>query len=124
MFSIMINFETCQTFDAEQYSHCECVASEDVSGRRQDVLRKFYKKFSPESLDKVEGLAKKADTTRKMANLVGKLVKKYYPKTIQKIKDPQQEIMEKIMKEGKVKKKVEEEEEGVEEDVEEDVEEL
>jgi hypothetical protein len=38
-----------------------------------------------------------------MATLVGKLVKKFYPKTVQKIKDPQQEMMEKLMKENKDK---------------------
>jgi len=108
--SIMINFENCQTYDQLQYSHCNCVALEDVQEERQEILKKFYKKFSPDSVDKVEGLAKKADTTRKMANLMGKLVMKYYPETIQKIKDPQEERIEKMMREDKSKKSVKEEE--------------
>jgi len=119
--SMMVNFENCQTYDQLQNSHCNCVASEDVPKERQEILRKFYKKFSPDSVDKVEGLAKKADTTKKMANLMGKLVRKYYPETIQKIKDPQQEMMEKMMKGDEAKKrvKVEEEEHQDEEDVQE-----
>merc|ERR1712183_563466 len=111
IFSIMINFENCHKYDQEQYSHCTCVASEDAPSKRQEILTKFYKKFSSDSLDKVEGLAKKADTTRKMANLMGKLVRKYYPKTIQKIKDPQQEMIEKMMRDEKARKNTEEEEE-------------
>mmetsp|Transcript_54687 Transcript_54687/g.62040 ORF Transcript_54687/g.62040 Transcript_54687/m.62040 type:complete len:260 (+) Transcript_54687:192-971(+) len=121
--SMMINFENCQTYDQMQHSHCNCVASEDVPKERQEILRKFYKKFSPDSVDKVEGLAKKADTTRKMANLMGKLVRKYYPETIQKIKDPQQEMMENIMKRDKAKEMVKEENQEDDEE-EEDVQEL
>eukprot|EP00536_Pseudo-nitzschia_multiseries_P009829 jgi/Psemu1/258454/estExt_Genewise1Plus.C_2860017 len=126
VFSIMINFGNCQTYDTEQYSHCDCVASEDAPGRREDLLQKFYTKFSPDSVDKARDLAKKADTPRKMANLMGKLVKKYYPKTIRKIKDPNQEMMEKLMKERNTKKVEEEvqDEEEEEEDEEEDIQEL
>merc|ERR1712183_236147 len=60
IFSIMINFENCHKYDQEQYSHCTCVASEDAPSKRQEILTKFYKKFSSDSLDKVEGLAKKS----------------------------------------------------------------
>lgn len=129
--SIMISFENCQLYDQQQYSHCNCVATDDVPNAQKEILRKFYKKFSPDSIDKVDGLAEKVDTPRKMANLLGKLVKKFYPKTIQKIKDPQQERMERMMKDGDYAKKnteekqVEEEDEHREEDEEdEDVQEL
>lgn len=121
IFSVLINFDNCETYGADQYSHCECVASEDATGRREDLLRKFYKKFSPESVEKARDLAKKADTSRKMANLMGKLVKKYYPRTIQKLKDPRREKIEKLMKEGEAESAREEEaaDEG-EEDLDED----
>jgi hypothetical protein len=130
IFSIMINFENCSTYDQQQYSHCTCVATDDVPDAQKEILRKFYKKFSPDSIDKVDGLAEKVDTPRKMANLLGKLVKKFYPKTIQKIKDPQQERMERMMKDGDYAKKkteekeVEEDEHREEDEEEEDVQEL
>jgi hypothetical protein len=89
------------------------VSTESAPQKRTEFLRKFYKKFSPDSIDKVDGLVKKADTPRKMATLVGKLVKKFYPRTIQKIKDPQQEMMEKLMKQNKDKEKEEEAEEDI-----------
>jgi hypothetical protein len=119
---LMIQMSSCQAYDSEQYSHCECVPKEDAPKRRQDVLRKFYKKFSPDSLDKVEGLAKKADTPRKMATLMQKLVKKYYPETVKKIKDPQQEMMERMVKvsrEKDSKQKDDDENENEKEDVQE-----
>eukprot|EP00537_Pseudo-nitzschia_pungens_P004607 CAMPEP_0172372596 /NCGR_PEP_ID=MMETSP1060-20121228/48391_1 /TAXON_ID=37318 /ORGANISM="Pseudo-nitzschia pungens, Strain cf. cingulata" /LENGTH=182 /DNA_ID=CAMNT_0013098667 /DNA_START=321 /DNA_END=869 /DNA_ORIENTATION=+ len=125
IFSIVINLETCQTYEAEQYSRCDCVASQDAPGRREDLLKKFYQKFSPESVEKARDLAKKADTTRKMATLVGKLVKKYYPKTIKKIEDPNQKVMEMMKKKmdtEEVQDNGEDEDEGDSE--EEDIEEL
>ena len=123
---LMIQMSSCGAYDQEQYSHCECVPEDDAPKKRQEVLRKFYRKFSPDSLDKVKGLAKKADTPRKMATLMQKLVKKYYPETIKKIKDPQQEMMERMMKESREKDSKPEEGEAAEpqEDEEEDVQEL
>lgn len=115
VYELMINMEGCRQYDAEQHAHCDCVKKEDAPKRRRDVLHKFYKKFSPESLDKVDGLAKKADSPRKMASLLAKLVKKY-PGAIQKIKDPKQEMMEKLMKEGREKEGMKEEDANDEND--------
>ena len=89
----------CQKYDAAQHSHCECVPSAQAADRRERVLRAFYKKFSPEAVDKVPGLAAKADTPAKMVGLLLRLYKKY-PSVIQKVKDPQQEAMEKLMKDA------------------------
>ena len=70
---------------------------------------------------KAEGLAAKADTSKKFGALLHKLVAKY-PAMIKKVADPQQEYWEKIMKEGIDKKASDEVVDGAEED--EDVEDL
>ena len=70
---------------------------------------------------KAEGLAAKADTSKKFGALLHKLVAKY-PAMIRKVADPQQEYWEKIMKEGIDKKATDEVVDGVDED--EDVEDL
>jgi hypothetical protein len=96
---LMIKMDQCQKYDAEQYSHCECVPKEDAIMKREKVLRAFYKKFNPDNVDKVAALAKKADNPKKMAGLLLKLYKKY-PSVITKVKDPQQQMMEDMMKKG------------------------
>jgi hypothetical protein len=102
IYELMITMEGCRQYDAEQHSHCDCVKEEEAPKRRRDLLRKFYKKFSPESLTKVDGLSERADSPRKMATLLAKLVKKY-PNAILKTNDPMQEMMEKLMREGQTK---------------------
>lgn len=89
--------QSCGRYDAEQYKHCECVKKADASHKRERVLRAFYKKFNPEAVDKVPALAKKADSAGKMVGLLLKLYKKY-PDAIQKVKDPEDEYMERMMK--------------------------
>jgi len=105
----------CQNFDAYQHNACDCVATGDKANeKRERILRNFYKKFNPDSIDKVPALAKKIDgNKRKMVGLLLALYKKF-PKSINKIKDPQQERMEQMMKDVQNEKKeevVEEEEE-------------
>ena len=97
---IMVKMDGCQRYDQEQYQHCECVAKDSVQTKRERVIRAFYKKYNPESVDKVSGLMQKVDTTAKMVGLLLKLYKKY-PSVIQKVKDPKQEMMEKMMKESR-----------------------
>lgn len=99
---IMVKMDGCQRYDQEQYKHCECVAKDSVQKKRERVIRAFYKKYNPENVDKVSGLVQKVDTTAKMVGLLLKLYKKY-PSVIQKVKDPQQEMMEKMMKENRDK---------------------
>jgi hypothetical protein len=60
-------------------------------------------------VEKAKELAKKADSTTKMAGLFKKLLAKY-PDAIQKIEDPQQAMYQKMMDEAKEKGGVEEEE--------------
>jgi hypothetical protein len=99
---LMVKMDNCQRYDQEQQSHCECVSKDMVQKKRERVIRAFYKKFNPESIDKVASLIQKVDTPAKMVGLLMKLYKKY-PDVIQKVKDPQQEMMEKIMKENREK---------------------
>jgi len=95
---LMVKMDQCQRYDQDQYSRCECVDKSKAPAKRERLLRNFYKKFSPDSLDKVPALAKKVNNSSKMAGLLLKLVKKY-PQVIKKKKDPQQEMMERMMKE-------------------------
>lgn len=114
IYQLMINMEQCSGYDQEQYTRCECVNEDQVLEKRISVLTSFYKKFNPDGLEKVAGLAEKADSPRKMANLMTKLVRKY-PESVKKIKDPKQERMEQFMKESQ-KKEAEAGESSVKED--------
>ena len=59
----------------------ECAKKSNVEEKRAAAIRGFYKKWSPENVDKADALAKKADSNGKMAALFRKLVTKY-PKSI------------------------------------------
>ena len=74
---------------------------------------RLLQKFNPEAMDKVPGLAAKADTPAKMVGLLQRLYKKY-PAVIKKVKDPQQEAMEKMMRDAAEKKKEDENESDAE----------
>jgi hypothetical protein len=99
---LMVKMDNCKRYEQEQYTHCECASKETVQKKRERVLRAFYKKFNPENMSKVSDLVKKVDTPAKMVGLLLKLYKKY-PDVIKKIKDPQQEMMEKVMQENRDK---------------------
>jgi len=114
MNSMMLGLGGCGLYDRGQYDACECVPKEKREEKRKSALRSFYKKYAPDSLDKVDGLAKKADTTVKLSALFRKLHKKY-PESIKVKVDESMARMQEMMKnaEDKVKKDdvVEEEEE-------------
>lgn len=115
IYKIMVQMDnSCQKYDSEQYTHCECVKEGKVAEAREKILQKFYKKFNPDSAHKVPNLAAKADNSRKMAALMGKLYKKW-PEAIKRVKDPQQEEMERMMKQADAKR-----EEGGGDDVQEE----
>jgi len=120
---LMVKMDNCQRYDQGQYSHCECVPKSEVPARRERVLRAFYKKYNPDGVDKVEALATKADTPARMVGLLMKLYKKY-PSVIKKIKDPQQEYMDRIMKEAREKAPIADEEVDASEEEESDAEDL
>jgi hypothetical protein len=90
-----LKFGGCERYDQAQYKACECVTKEKVMEKRETVIRKFYKKHSPDSVDKAPDLAKKADTVGKMASLLRKLIKKY-PESIQIKADPKLKEMEEM----------------------------
>jgi Group XII secretory phospholipase A2 precursor (PLA2G12) len=99
---IMVKMDNCKRYDQAQYTHCECVSKDIVQKKRERVIRAFYKKYNPNQIDKVTTLVQKVDTPAKMVGLLLKLYKKY-PSVVQKVKDPQQEMMEKMMKENRDK---------------------
>jgi hypothetical protein len=119
--SMMLGFGGCTKFDKAQYKSCECVLASKAVEKRTSAIRSFYKKYAPENVDKAGDLAKKADTTGKMAGLLRKLVRKY-PESIEKVEDLQQAAYRRMMEDVK-EKKVEEKEEADSEE-EEDVEEI
>jgi len=111
---MMMNFGGCDKYDKAQSQNCDCALKDKVEEKRAAALEYFYRKHAPNGKADPLALAKKADTTAKMASLLRKLVVKY-PKAIKIKKDPQQEMMDRMMKESREKPKKEEvqvEEEG------------
>lgn len=102
LYGVMLKLDQCQKYDQAQRSHCDCVPKDNVGKSRERVVRAFYKKYNPENIEKAASLAAKADTPTKFVGLLLKLVKKY-PQSIKRVKDPQQEYMERIMREAKKK---------------------
>ena len=123
----------CKRHTDGQVAACKCVKPDEAPARRLKTIKEVYEKnggdlcgnqpvcrvqyvgasavLSSENFDfhtggdaaKAEGLAAKADTSKKFGALLHKLVAKY-PAMIKKVADPQQEYWEKIMKEGIDKK--------------------
>jgi hypothetical protein len=94
---VAIQIAGCEKYDQAQYKACECVPKGKVGEKRETVIRNFYKKHAPESIDKAADLAKKADTAAKMAGLLKKLIQKY-PESIQQKEDPKKKEMDEMMK--------------------------
>jgi len=116
--NLMLSLADCKVFDTAQRDACECVTKDKAADKREAAIRYFYKKFSPESLDKVSGLAKKADTKAKLAGLFQKLLLKY-PEAIKKIKDPQAQLMEDLMNNMDKKRKTSDDVDDTEDEVDE-----
>lgn len=96
MNSMMLSFGGCQMYDAAQHGACECVKKDKREEKRAAALRSFYKKFAPGSVDKVDALAKKVDTTAKLAALFRKLHAKY-PESIKVVIDDEMARMQEMM---------------------------
>jgi hypothetical protein len=109
-----IQFEGCQTYDQAQYKACECVPKNKAMVKRETVIRNFYKKHAPDSIDKAADLAKKADTAGKMASLLRKLIKKY-PGSIQRKENPKMKEQEEFMRRARENVVVEEDQDSTEE---------
>jgi hypothetical protein len=121
--SMMMQLGGCQKFDQAQYKSCECVESSKAEEKRTSAIRYFYKKNAPENADKAGDLAKKANSTGKMAGLLRKLVRKY-PESIEKVEDPQQAAYRKMMEGMNEKENNDGENEEADSEEEEDVEEM
>lgn len=94
----------CSKLVPAQTSNCQCVSPERAIKRREQVLGDLYKKYAPESMDKVSNLVEKATTPKKFAALLARLVDKY-PKAIRIKKDPTAAYFENIVKQAKDKEK-------------------
>ena len=88
----------CKRHTDGQVAACKCVKPDEAPARRLKTIKEVYEKNGGDAA-KAEGLAAKADTSKKFGALLHKLVAKY-PAMIKKVADPQQEDWEKIMKEG------------------------
>jgi len=93
---MMTKFGGCQSYDAAQGSSCECVKKDDAPKRRKQALQRFYEKYVPDSVHKVDSLAEKVDSTKKLAGLFTKLIGKY-PKCIKSVEDPKKKYMDDII---------------------------
>jgi len=112
---MMMNFGGCEKYDKAQFQNCDCATKDKAVEKRAAALEYFYKKHAPNGNAAPLALAKKADTTAKMASLMRKLVVKY-PKAIKIEKDPQQEMMDRLMKETREKPRKQTEEVKVDEE--------
>ena len=81
----------------------ECTKKSNVEEKRAAAIRGFYKKWSPENVDKADSLAKKADSNGKMAALFRKLVTKY-PKSIKIEVDDEMKMYQDMMNKAKEEK--------------------
>lgn len=98
---LMINMSGCSAYDQGQYAACECVPNSKASAKGKEAIRYFYKKYAPDQLSKVDGLAEKiGDSTQKLAGLIRKLLAKY-PVAIVKEKDPNQAMFDEILENTK-----------------------
>lgn len=114
MNSLLLGLGGCGMYDQGQAQACECVPKNKREEKRAAALRSFYKKFAPDGLDKVDGLAKKVDTTAKLSALIRKLHAKY-PDSIKVVVDDEMARMQEMMRkatEGADKETVKDEEDG------------
>ena len=93
--TMMMQLGGCKKFDEAQYQACECAPADKVASKREAAIRNFYKKNSPDHVDKAKDLATKADSPSKLAGLFKKLLLKY-PEAIVIKEDPMKSMFDKI----------------------------
>ncbi len=108
--NMMLKLGGCKKFEQAQYQACECASSNQVAQKREAAIRYFYKKFSPENVEKAKELALKADTASKLAGLFRKLLLKY-PDAIVKKDDPMKAMFDKMKLDVDEKKGTDDEQE-------------
>ncbi len=97
---LLLQFSDCSAYEQAQNAGCECVKKTGAQEKRRRLLTNFYKKYNPEEVNKVENLLSKADSGKKLASLLLKLVAKY-PKSVKRVKDPKEAMMEELLKNQK-----------------------
>lgn len=85
----------CKKFVPAQNAACECTT--DAGKRRRQILTDVYKKVGEEK--DVGALVDKANTPKKFAALLVKLIAKY-PSLVKLVQDPQQAYFDNLMKEA------------------------
>lgn len=98
---LMMQFSQCKDFNEGQQKNCRCVKNDVLEHERVKIVESFYNKYNPSGVSKVKALVEKSNDGKKFAGLIYQLLKKY-PKSIKRVKDPQQKILDDIMN-GKLK---------------------
>lgn len=107
----------CAKMVPAQKANCECVKADEAPERRKHILTDLYTKNDGD-LSKIDKLVEKANSPKKFASLLSKLVDKYQKTTIIHKKDPQASYLDNLMKNAAAKAAAAkgEEEDNVEED--------
>jgi hypothetical protein len=113
----MLNVAGCGKYTASQAEVCQCVPEDQVPIMREKAIEQFYAAYNPSVFDNAKALAQKATSKAKFATLMLKLVKKYYPDTIDVKDDPEKARMQEVVDEqmAKEEKKQKEEAENTQE---------
>lgn len=98
--NIIMSLGNCRDFEEGQRTGCECVKTSKAGKIRGEIIKKFYKKFNPDGMGKVDALIEKVTDSKKFTALMLKLIKKY-PKSIRKVVNQQNRRMEDLMKDYK-----------------------
>ena len=106
LYKMTMKLGGCKNFEELQSSNCDCVVGETrLKKKRLAALAIFYKTHKKEfakNKSKLNGLVEKhGKNTNKFAKLIYKMVKKYYPASIDIVVDPQQKMYEEILKNHK-----------------------
>lgn len=108
LYKMTMKLGGCKNFNDLQQANCDCVIGESrLEKKRLKALSTFYKKHKKEFAndnEKLKNLVKKHGVNNnKFAKLIYKMVRKYYPKSISVVMDPQQKMYEEILKQSKQK---------------------
>ncbi len=103
LYEMTMKLGGCKNFDDLQAANCDCVIGENrLEKKRLKALATFYKKhnkkFATDEAKLKKLVTKHGVNNNKFAKLVFKMVKKYYPKSINVIVDPQQKMYEEVIK--------------------------
>lgn len=95
---MMAQLGGCKDFDAGQAKGCSCVKPESEEKERKRTLSKFRTKFAGKAGNVEKLMEKYGDSKKSFAILMMRLVDKYHPKSVKKVKDPKAAQMEEMMK--------------------------